>query len=235
MKPHSRILAVITIVAGAFASTASTRAETIEPFNGRSLANWLTKEPISKNQWVVGIPEMTEAEPTTLAVGAGHGAMINPVRAHRESVDIYTAQTFGDCKIELEFMVAKGANSGVYVHGEYEIQVLDSYGKEKLGSGDVGAIYGATPPPVNASKAPGTWQTYEIHFRAPQFNAAGEKTANAVFEKVALNGVTLHENVVMAGPTPSGVTGTERPKGPIMFQGDHGPVAYRNIRITPLD
>ena len=93
---------------------------------------------------------------------------------------------------------------------------------------------GAQPPRTNACKKPGEWQKYQIDFLAPKFDASGKKTANAKFLVVKLNGKILHENVEMKGPTPSGVTGREAATGPIMFQGDHGPVAYRNIKITPL-
>jgi hypothetical protein len=119
--------------------------------------------------------------------------------------------------------------------GEYEIQVYDSHGVEKPGPGDMGAIYGANVPKVNACKAPGEWQKYVIEFRAPKFDAEGKKTANAVIAKVELNGTVIHENVEMSGPTPGGLTGKEAPTGPLMFQGDHGPVAYRNIKVTPLE
>jgi hypothetical protein len=118
--------------------------------------------------------------------------------------------------------------------GEYEVQVFDSFGKAKPGPGDMGAIYGANPPPVNAAKKPGEWQRYVIEFQAPTFDAEGKKTANAKFIKVELNGQVLHENLEMKGPTPSGVTGKEAATGPLMFQGDHGPVAFRNITLTPL-
>ena len=97
----------------------------------------------------------------------------------------------------------------------------------------MGAIYGAAPPRVNAYKKPGEWQKYEIHFRAPRF-AGGKKTTNAKFLKVIFNGQLLHENVEMKKATPGGVDGKEKPKGPLMFQGNHGPVAYRNIVIKPL-
>jgi len=73
-----------------------------------------------------------------------------------------------------------------------------------------------------------------IDFQPPRFDGAGKKIANAKFIKVELNGQTLHENVEMKGPTPSGVTGKEAAEGPIMFQGDHGPVAYRNIKIKSI-
>jgi hypothetical protein len=85
---------------------------------------------------------------------------------------------------------------------------------------------------VNAAKKPGEWQKFVIDFQAPRFQG-GKKTANAKFLKIVLNDQIIHENVEMKGPTPSGVTGKEAPTGPIMFQGDHGPVSYRNIKIWP--
>jgi len=119
--------------------------------------------------------------------------------------------------------------------GEYEIQILDSFGVKKMKASDMGAIYGAAVPKLNASKAPGTWQKYVIDWQAPEFDEAGKKIANAKFIKIELNGQTLHKDLEMPGPTPGGVTGKEVPKGPIMFQGNHGPVAYKNIMICPLN
>jgi hypothetical protein len=98
----------------------------------------------------------------------------------------------------------------------------------------MGAIYGAQPPKVNACKKSGEWQKYVIDFQAPSYDGGGKKTSNAKFIKVELNGQILHENVEMKGPTPSGVPGKEAAQGPIMFQGDHGPVAYRNIKIKSI-
>jgi 3-keto-disaccharide hydrolase len=120
------------------------------------------------------------------------------------------------------------------VMGEYEVQVLDSYGRMKVGNGDIGAIYGGYAPPVNASKAPGQWQQFVIEWRAPKFDKNGKKTKDAEFVKVQLNGKTLHKDLVMAKPTPGGITGKEAATGPLMFQGNHGPVAYRNIIVKPL-
>ena len=130
-------------------------------------------------------------------------------------------------------MVPKGSNSGIYVMGEYEVQVLDSFGKpaDKLTQGDLGALYSAAAPKVNASKKPGEWQKFVIEFQAPKFEGA-KKVANAKFVKVTLNDVVLHENVEMKGVTPGGLTGKEAATGPLMFQGDHGPVAFRNIKVT---
>ncbi len=214
----------------------STLTQANSPFDGKSLQDWKTK-PRGKNtnQWKVGIAAVNPERPNELVVKEGSGEMVNtPSKATGKSLDIYSTFTHGDARIELELMVPKGSNSGIYLHGEYEVQVLDSYGKEKLGGGDMGAIYGAQPPKVNACKKPGEWQKYVIDFKAPSFDANGKKTSNARFIKVELNGKILHENVEMKGQTPSGVNGKEAATGPIMFQGDHGPVAYRNIRITPM-
>jgi hypothetical protein len=149
-------------------------------------------------------------------------------------VDLYTEATWGDAVIEVEVLVPEKSNSGVYVMGEYEVQVLDSFGKEKVGAGDMGGLYGASAPKLNASKAAGAWQKFVIDYRAPRFDDKGVKTANMRFVKIELNGQVIHENVEMKGPTPSGVTGKEAATGPLMFQGDHGPVAYRAIKVTPV-
>ena len=172
---------------------------------------------------------------------AGEGVFINGDQGRIENLVI--KKPHGDVKIELEFMMAKRSNSGVYLQGRYEIQILDSYGKENPSSGDCGGIYArydgtrtfeGTPPLVNASKEPGVWQHYEIWFMAPRFNAAGEKTKNAIFKKVKLNGVIVQRNTEVTGPTASSLDNEEGPLGTLMLQGDHGPVAYRNIRIKRL-
>ena len=213
----------------------STLTQANSPFDGKSLQDWKTK-PRGKNtnQWKVGIAAVNPERPNELVVKEGSGEMVNtPSKATGKSLDIYSTLTHGDARIELELMVPKGSNSGIYLHGEYEVQVLDSYGRKKLGMGDMGAIYGAKPPSTNACKKPGEWQKYIILFRAPKFKD-GKKVANARIDKVILNGQLLQQDVELPKPTPGGITGKEKAKGPIMFQGDHGPVAYRNIKITSL-
>ncbi|HEX7897168.1 MAG TPA: DUF1080 domain-containing protein [Planctomycetota bacterium] len=205
-------------------------AQAVEPFNGKDLAGWKLKGAAEKSKWKVGKASLDPAAQNKFLVAEG-GELVN---AQGGGVDIYSEAKHGDAVIEVELMVPKGSNSGVYVMGEYEVQVLDSFGKEKMGTGDIGALYGAAPPRLNASKAPGEWQKMVIDFRAPKFGADGKKTANAAFVKVELNGQVIQENVEMKGPTPAGVTGKEAAEGPLMFQGDHGPVAFRNIRITPV-
>ncbi|MBE0538063.1 MAG: DUF1080 domain-containing protein [Phycisphaerae bacterium] len=204
------------------------------PFNGSDLKTWKLKggRNMSDGKWVVGTAAISSADPKQLVSKGGAGEMINLAERNGQSIDIFSTETFGDARIEVDVMVPQGSNSGVYVMGEYEIQVLDSWGRDKMGSGDMGAVYGAAPPPKNASKRPGEWQKYVIDVNAPRYDAAGNKIANMELAKVQLNGVILHQNLVLPGPTPGGVSGREAAKGPIMFQGDHGPVAYRNIRIT---
>jgi len=205
-------------------------------FNGANLDVWVAKGGSGKaNKWVVGKAKISSENPKMLVAADGKGEMINLTPKHGGSRDIYSKETFGDCRIEVEVMVPKGSNSGIYVMGEYEVQVLDSYGKMEMRNGDMGAIYGGFAPPVNASKEPGQWQQYVIEWRAPKFDASGKKISNAEFVKVELNGQILHENLVMPAQTPGGVTGKEAPVGPLMFQGNHGPVAYRNIIVKPLN
>ena len=207
-------------------------------FNGRNLDEWITKADSGKaDKWVVGKAKVSPGDPKMLIAADGTGEMINLTPEHGASRDIYSERKFGDCRIEVQVMVPQGSNSGVYVMGEYEIQVLDSWGHKELNGGDMGAVYGASPPEVNASKKPGEWQQYVIDFKAPKFDSSGKKTEKANLLKVELNGRNLHENhenLVMDQQTPGGVIGREAPTGPLMFQGNHGPVAYRNIIVIPL-
>ncbi len=159
--------------------------------------------------------------------------------------NILSKANFGDCRAHIEFMVPKGSNSGVYFMGRYEIQVFDSWGAGEPKHSDCGGIYQrwdnnrspkgyeGHPPRVNASRAPGQWQTFDVIFRAPRFDENGRKIANAGFEKVIHNGIVVHEDVVLSGPTRASTYNDEKPTGPLMLQGDHGPVAYRNIRLEP--
>jgi hypothetical protein len=204
-------------------------------FNGRNLDDWTTKVASGRaDKWVVGKAKVSPSDPKMLVSEDGRGEMINLTPEHGASQDIYSKAKFGDCRIELQVMVPQGSNSGIYVMGEYEIQVLDSWGHQKMTGGDMGAVYGASPPRVNASKKPGQWQQYVIDFRAPKFDSSDKKIEKAELLKVVLNGQLLHENLVMNQQTPGGITGKEAATGPLMFQGNHGPVAYRDIIITPM-
>lgn len=215
----------LTLGATAFA------ADVVNLFNGKNLEGWSLKGDKAKSKWTVGSAKLDAQDNARLVVkdaAAGKGELVNPA----SGVDLYTAEKFGDCTLALELMVPKGSNSGVYMLGEYEVQILDSFGKSEVGKGDLGGIYNTAAPKKNVAKKPGEWQSLVIEFQAPRIEG-DKKIANAKFVKIVLNGETIHENVEVAGPTPACLTGKESPTGPVMFQGDHGPVAFRNIQITP--
>lgn len=224
-----RILLVV-LTAVALISTLALAADDTpaSPFNGKDLTGWNLKGPEAKSKWTVGTCRLDEKNPARLEVNKDVGGEL--INAEGGGVDISTVEKFGDCVVDLEFMVPKGSNSGIYLMGEYEVQILDSYGKEKIGQGDLGAIYSAAVARVNAAKKPGEWQRFVIDFQAPRFED-GKKVANAKFIRVTLNDQIIHEKVDVKGPTPGGLTGKEAATGPLMFQGDHGPVAYRNIKV----
>lgn len=172
----------------------------------------------------------------------GTGAIVNvPTDEHQSN--LLTEMEHGDIELSLEFLVPKGSNSGLYFQGRYELQILDSWRKTNPQSSDVGGIYErwdetmpegdrgyeGKAPKVNAGLAPGLWQEFRVLFRAPRFNDAGEKTENARFEEVYLNGALIHKDVEITGPTRGAMSNDETAKGPLMIQGDHGPVAFRNI------
>ncbi|MHB8973018.1 MAG: 3-keto-disaccharide hydrolase [Pirellulaceae bacterium] len=203
----------------------------IDLFNGKDLAGWKVKGDAG-GFWKVGTAKLDPSDPRELVVDPAGEELVN---AHRSGHDLYSEKEFGDAIIEVEVMVPRGSNSGIYIMGEYEVQVCDSFGREKLTQGDMGAIYSAAAPSAQASKAPGEWQRYRIRYRAPRFDAEGKKIANAVVEEVVLNDVVIHKNVEVKGPTGGSLRNREAPRGPLLFQGDHGPVSYRKIRVKPLE
>lgn len=154
---------------------------------------------------------------------------------------IASKEHFADALVHVEFRTpnmpeAKGqakGNSGVFLLGNYEVQVLDSYGIANPGKGDCGAIYNIAAPLVNACLPPMQWQSYDIIFRAPRYNAEGKKTENARLT-VFQNGRLIQNNVEAPHNTSSGPSGPESATGPLVLQ-DHGdPVSYRNIWVLPL-
>jgi hypothetical protein len=153
---------------------------------------------------------------------------------------LFTTWEHGDIDLAFDVMLSKGSSSGVYLMGRYEVQLADSWGVRAPTFADLGAIsprwdekhaagFEGTPPRQNASRAPGLWQHIDIVFRAPRFDGQ-RKTADARFAKVTVNGVTMQENVDVTGPTRGAAFQDERPFGPLMIDGDHGPIALRNIR-----
>ncbi|NBV84886.1 MAG: DUF1080 domain-containing protein [Verrucomicrobia bacterium] len=207
-------------------------------FNGQNLQSW--KEPTLP--WsVVGSLALDPASPQSFSVTAGTGLTLGC--ATGKSVDIRSVQEFGDCQVHVEFCVPKNSNSGIYFMGRYEVQILDSYGKKEVGTHDCGAIYQrwkdnagyeGKAPRLNASKPPGEWQSFDVTFRAPRFDSNGKKVSNATFVKVLHNGELIHENVECSGPTRGSKFDDEAPLGPFLIQGDHGPVAFRSMLVTPM-
>lgn len=204
-------------------------------FSGKDLSGW--KSPTGTWQSVLSISS-NPANPKTFLTKPGSGVLLNT--PEKPTSNILTEAEYGDCSLHLEFSVPQGSNSGIYLQGRYEVQIFDSFGKKDVNFSDCGGLYErpdkgvgfrGKAPALNASKAPGEWQTFDIDFRAPRFDSAGKKTENAKFLKVVLNGKTLHENVEVDGPTRSAHFNDEKPTGPLMLQGDHGPVAFRNLRL----
>ena len=155
-------------------SPADEPGKTVMPFNGADLNGWKFKGDAKRSKWVVGRATLDEKNPTKLQVTvippeADGGPAVRELINASSGVDLYSEQKFGDCTIDIEFMVPKGSNSGIYVMGEYEVQILDSFGRTKVGPGDLGGLYGAAAPKVNASKKPGEWQRFIIEFKAPRF------------------------------------------------------------------
>lgn len=215
------------------ASTASLAAEkgrVAQPL-GKTLDGWTLKGNSENSHWKIGIAQISADSPRELIVQPATEQSWELVNAEGHGVDVATEEEFGDCTVELEMMVPKGSNSGIYLMGQYEIQVLDSFGRERVGPGDLGGIYSAAPPKLNAVRAPGEWQQFVIEFQAPRFEN-GQKVANARFLRVTLNGQVIHEDVEVKGQTGGAWRSGEFATGPLMFQGNHGPVAYRSIKIT---
>lgn len=154
---------------------------------------------------------------------------------------IFSKQEFGDCQLHVEWAspsTVKGdgqgrGNSGVYLMGRYEIQVLDSYNNKTYFNGQAGAFYGHNSPLVNACRKPGEWQAYDIIFHTPKQLPDGKVQPGSF--TVLHNGVLIQDNIAVTGePTTSAPLKGIAAKGPLYLQ-DHGnPVRFRNIWVRPL-
>ncbi len=242
MKARNEMDSILTVSAGivCLLLTTLSAAEKVS-LTGDDLSAW--RAPTG--QWqVVGEAFMDPVNKKMLGTKPGTGIIVNGPTG--KTSNLLSKEEFRDVKAHVEFMVSKDSNSGVYFMGRYEVQVYDSWQKESEYPGiECGGIYRrwdekrnpkefeGHSPQVNASRPPGQWQTFDVIFRAPRFDAAGRKVANARFEKVVHNGVVVHADVEVTGPTRASTYNDEKPTGPLMLQGDHGPVAYRNIRIEP--
>ncbi len=189
-------------------------------FNGKDTSHWVhrdTKEPCAWEVTPEGVLTVTPGKP-----------------------DILTKENYGDFDLHLEFKIPlmpdkksqERGNSGVYMHGLYEIQILDAYNNETYKFGGCGAIYGQKDPDKNACKPPEEWQTYDIQFRAPRFGADGSISEKPVIS-VRWNGVKVHDKVEINNSTAASLGTAPTPEGPLMLQNHGTPVQYRNIWIVP--
>ena len=200
--------------------------------NNDTLAGWKLRGPKFISKWVVGVAKIDPKNPKKLKVIKSDAGTIELANTKKGGVDIYTEQEFGDCMVELEVMIPKGFNSGIYLMGQYEVQVVDSYGKKRIKDSAMGGIFGVASPKINAAKKPGEWQKFLIEFKAPRFENR-KRIAPAEFVKVELNGEVIQQNVkIEKGPTSGALKNGEFVEGPLMLQGGMGAVAYRNIRIS---
>lgn len=153
--------------------------------------------------------------------GSRHGWTVQSgiLKNAKPGMDLISERTFNDFKVHAEFRYPKGSNSGLYLRGRYEAQIEDNYGREPE-SHLIGGIYGFLTPRVNAGKPAGEWQTYDI-------TLVGRRIT------VTLNGETVIDRQEIPGITGGALDSNEGEPGPIMLQGDHGPVEFRKITVTP--
>jgi len=197
-------------------------SDAIVLFDGKDLSKWRAGDE-GPAKWKV--------EDGHFEVAAGTG-------------DMHTQQAFGDCQLHVEWAAPSPAhgedqdrgNSGVFLMGLYEVQVLDSYQSQTYADGQAAAIYGQYPPLVNACRQPGQWQTYDIIFHGPRFDPAG-KLLRPAFITVLQNGVLVQDHVRIMGPTAHMQRPPYHPtpqRLPLKLQDHHHPVRYRNIWVREL-
>jgi hypothetical protein len=213
-------------VCGAQETPSRPPSDAVVLFDGKDLSNW-TDEKGQPSKWVAREGFMESVK------GAGY---------------IRSRQEFGSAQLHVEFAtpsvvtgVGQGrGNSGVFIHGKYEVQVLDSYENPTYPDGQCGALYGRSLPLVNASCKPGQWQTYDIIYHRPLFDQSGKVTRKAVFT-VIHNGIVIQDHVALEGGTDylgPHVVSEYSPipdKGPLMFQDHNNPVRFRNVWVRPLN
>ena len=198
----------------------------------------------NSDKWDAAGDAMLNPDTPRLLVGKpGKGVLINGNLGKCPSL-VTKRNDYRDVELHVEFMVAKGSNSGVIFFGTYEIQILDSAHVKTPTGAHCGGIYPraeskptyhhidkGSPPKVNAARKPGQWQSYDIIFQAARFDKSGKKIANARFVKVTHNGKLIQENVEVPYACGWDWDRKQYPRGPIIIQGDYGPVAIRNVMV----
>jgi hypothetical protein len=142
------------------------------------------------------------------------------LKSPKSGANLVTDQKFSDFKLHVEFRYPAGSNSGVYLRGRYEVQITDSKGKEPS-FGELGGVYGFITPSEQVAKDAGEWQSYDI-------------TLTGRMLTLVINGKTVISNQEIPGPTGGALDSNEDAPGPILLQGDHGPIEFRNMVVTPL-
>lgn len=213
---------------------------------GHELDGWTVQ---NKGWTVAGDAVLDKENARALVAKPGQGVLISTLKGLAYFRNLASKQTFADIEAHVEFLIPRHANAGVKFQGLYEIQIKDTHGKKKPTADDCGGIYPRAelrpryhlidkgiPPRVNAARPAGQWQTLDVVFQAPRFDASGKKTRNARFKRVVLNGRVIHEDVELKWPTGHAWRKEkEVARGPLFLQGDHGPVAYRNVRVRPIE
>lgn len=170
----------------------------ISLFNGRNLQGWVVRHQDEPNGWVVRNGNLCNDKP---------------------AVDIYSRRKFKDFKLHAEFRYPKGSNSGIYLRGRYEVQVMDTYGEPPFET-SIGSIYGFLMPRINAARRPGQWQTFDI-------TLVGRSVT------VVLNGQEVIDRQEIPGITGEALDSDEGAPGPILIQGNHGQIEFRSIVVRP--
>jgi hypothetical protein len=206
MKQILSLLALASLLSiNPSVSAADTDADGFRPlFNGKDLTGWKLRRPDGFASWSVK-----------------DGALVNAPDPVKHGTDLVGEQKFWNFTVRFEFMVPDGSNSGFYLRGRHEIQILGDYKSGKPTQGGNGAIYNHTVPSIFASKPGGEWQTAEA-------TMIGNKIT------VILNGKKIHDNVECNRATGSELDNKVNEPGPFFLQGDHGAVSFRNIRIKEL-
>jgi len=203
-------------------------AEPIELFNGKDLTGWSPYGRLQRNRWTVGAAALNHDKKQTLRSEPGGSDLLT---TDIVGSDLVTDAKFRDFALSFEFMLPSEGNSGVYLLGQYELQI--SHEPQADDDMAIGSVPRLVPPRTRVPIEPGKWHKYDIEFRAPRFNAKGEKTANAMLIRVAIDGVVVHENAEIPHETVGAIEEGELPEGPVMLQGSHTSVAFRNIVLTP--
>ncbi|MFL5340549.1 MAG: DUF1080 domain-containing protein [Gemmataceae bacterium] len=238
MRTAATLLAALAFLS----PTRPDESDWIQLTDGKSMDVWASKTDGWNWAETVGL---SEKNPKLLAFTGSGPILVNGEKGRAR--DLITKQKFTDLEVHVEFLIAKGSNSGIKFHAVYEIQILDTFGKTKLSGDSMGGIYpraelkpnyhhidDGIAPKVNAAKPAGEWQTLDVTFLSPRLDADGKKVANAKVVKAVLNGQLVHENQELLTPTGNNWNKKEVGSGPFMLQGDHGPVAFRNVRIREL-